>query len=332
MRILKIISVLFGLTILAAACTGADGDSTAPSITSDATDNGDGNSTTSSSSTTTTTTTETPPETRPTQTVEGAWTETWRVFLGLGAPGITSAGLATNQAAETLERLGLDGTTTAEHYPRLDIITGRPDKGPAEIALTDCVLFDNHPPIWLTGNLTRTDETEDWILDSVDVIDPFGKCVPKEVADAAIAGAQAFWDAQSEFWNPADPNHPLIAETTTGDYRTFLTNLLSRLEPQQVSGNFEGTTPNFGVIRVDSFDQILIENCYEPDLGYGFFLPSGEHVEGSTAVSQGQTSIEEPLLRREADGDALIWKVSDKTGQVNFDCSPGSDSEFLSIH
>ena len=140
MRLTRIITVLVGLTLIAASCTGNNsGDDLAEITTTTAATPATADPTTTTSSTTTT---EAPPDTRPTQTVEGAWAEMWRVFLGLGPSGITNAGLATEEAADALDRLPVGTASTAEHYPRLETISGLPPTT-GEIALTDCVMFNN---------------------------------------------------------------------------------------------------------------------------------------------------------------------------------------------
>ena len=329
MRLTRIITVLIGLALLAAACTGNNSGEDFADITttSASTPTTDDPTTTTSS----TTTTEAPPDTRPTQTVEGAWAETWRVLLGIGPSGVVNAGLASEEAAEALGRLPYDAASTAEHYPRLETISGLPTTT-GEIALTDCVMFNNLPPIWLTGNLTRTNEADDWVVQSIEVLDPSGGCVPQEVADAAIAGAQAFSNAQPEFWEPADPSHPLVAETTFGDYREFLEGLLSGFAEQGVIAQYDRPAPDYVVIVVESANRIVLQDCYEPGPDYGFFLPNGEHVEGSSPPAAGQTNIEEPLMIREADGDEFNWKVGELNGIIDYGCEPGSVGMQVATH
>ena len=108
-------------------------------------------------------------------------------------------------------------------------------------------------------------------MQSIEVLDPSGGCVPQEVADAALAGAQAFWDAKDEFWDPADAEHPLIAQTTTGEYLAFTKKLVERIGNDGGRGVFGESEPNFRVIQVDSVDLVVLGNCYAPDPEYGWY-------------------------------------------------------------
>jgi len=69
--------------------------------------------------------------------------------------------------------------------------------------IEDCVLlapsFTDTVGVWHEADLVRTEEG--WVVDAVRVPSA-GGCVPKEMADSAIAGYQAYYDARSSFWDP----------------------------------------------------------------------------------------------------------------------------------
>ena len=75
----------------------------------------------------------------------------------------------------------------------------------------DCVLISpsitDTVGVWHQADLARTEQG--WIVEAVR-IPSGGGCVPQAIADEAIAGYEAYYEAGAGFWDPPDPGHPLI--------------------------------------------------------------------------------------------------------------------------
>lgn len=190
--------------------------------------------------------------------------------------------------------------------------------GPDGASVEDCVLlspsFTDTVGVWYQANLVRTEEG--WIVDTVRVRGGSGGCVPKEMADAAIAGYEAYYDAEPDFWNPPDPDHPLIREVLAEPQLSFIVGLLHDHEERGVTLRGQPTT-HPEVIEVRSPTELVILSCNEPDPDYGVYdLASGERLPDEPSVRDDQRDLQSAVIVLE-DGK---WKVSDLQGQVDFPC------------
>ena len=99
-------------------------------------------------------------------------------------------------------------------------VTAAQDDG--SVVINDC-MFEapkiGNATIWYSGVIRQIDGS--WLVDSVTLESEIG-CVPEAIAEEAIAGYDNYWDARVEFWDPADPTSPLIAQTMAGDHLTLI--------------------------------------------------------------------------------------------------------------
>lgn len=191
------------------------------------------------------------------------------------------------------------------------------DSGPDRATLEDCVLlvpsFTDAVGVWYQADLTRTGE--DWIVEAIRITTT-GGCVPADVADAAIAAYQAYYAALPEFWDPPDPQHPLIMEVLA---EPRLSNVVDLLEEHEARGVSFRSRPNTHpeVIEVRSATELVILDCYEPDSTDGFYdLATGERLPDPPPVRVGQRNIRSVVMVLQ-EGK---WKSSDFQGQVDFTC------------
>ncbi|MGF1599991.1 MAG: hypothetical protein ACFCVK_24290, partial [Acidimicrobiales bacterium] len=213
----KPLAVLFFLALVGAACSGGGNDSVADDL------NGATPSTPSTAladpAPTSAPTTELTSALPAAEGAGDAWVAMWD-----GAEG-----LVTDQ---TVARTEIDAVATAEVADQLETIFSPEVAGDVEIAartfenrpvltdigngmveIDDCLQVtppDTAPFVWFAG--TATAEDGSWRITSIEP-KALGGCVPAEIAEAAIAGYEAYWDARVEFWEPADPNHPLVEQT-----------------------------------------------------------------------------------------------------------------------
>jgi hypothetical protein len=191
------------------------------------------------------------------------------------------------------------------------------DFAPNRVSVEDCVLlspqFTDTVGVWYQADLTLTERG--WVVDAVRILSG-GGCVPEEMADAAIAAYESYYDAEAEFWDPPDPDHPLIGEVLAEPQKSFIVGLLEEHEARSVALRGQPTT-HPEVIEVRSPTELVILSCLEPDPDYGLYdLETGERLPDEPSVHEGQRDLESAVMLYE-DGE---WKVSDFQGQVDFSC------------
>jgi hypothetical protein len=201
--------------------------------------------------------------------------------------------------------------TDVELHPK--VVAAEADRATIE----DCVLltpsFTSTVGVWHQAELIRTDQG--WIVDDVRVRSAAG-CVPMAIADAAIAGYEAYYEAETEFWDPADPTSPLIGDVLTEPQKSFIVGLLEEHQDRGVALRGQPTI-HPEVVEVRSPTEVVILSCSEPDPAYGLYdVETGERLPDEPAVRDGQRDLQSAVMVLE-DG---LWKVSDLQGQVDFAC------------
>jgi hypothetical protein len=191
------------------------------------------------------------------------------------------------------------------------------DSGADRATLEDCVLlapsFTDAAGVWYQADLTRT--SEGWIVEAIRITTT-GGCVPEEVADAAIAGYEAFYGGWTDFWDPASPNSSLIGDVLADPQKTVITDLLVDHQARGVALRGHPVLHS-EVIEVRSPGELVILSCLEPALDYGVYdVDSGERLDDVPPVRSGQRNLESAVMVLE-DGR---WKVSDLQGQVDYTC------------
>ena len=186
-----------------------------------------------------------------------------------------------------------------------------------EATIEDCVLlspsFTDAAGIWYQADLR--DSGSGWVVADLRVRSTTG-CVPEEMAEAAFAGYEAFYSGWVEFWDPANPDSPLIGEVLTEPQKTLIVDLLTDHQARGVALRGQPTT-HPEVVEVRTTTELVILDCTEPDPDYGVFnLETGERLPDEPPVREGQRNLRSAVMVFE-DGK---WKVSDLQGQVDFTC------------
>ena len=192
------------------------------------------------------------------------------------------------------------------------------DQDPDRASVEDCVLlspsFTETVGVWYEADLTRTGQG--WIVDAVR-IPSGGGCVPQQMADAAIAGYEAFYAGVDRLLGSGGPE---LSADRRGPVRPAedphrrSSSAIIRLAAWP-SGVAHVLHPE--VIEVRSPTELVILNCFEPASDYGVYdIDSGERLDDVASVRNGQRNLESAVMVLEND----VWKVSDLQGQVDFAC------------
>jgi hypothetical protein len=191
------------------------------------------------------------------------------------------------------------------------------DLGAGRATIEDCVLlapsFTNTAGVWYSADLRL--RPEGWVVTELRIPSGAG-CVPTEMAEAAIAGYEKYYDAESEFWDPADPTHPAVASVLAEPQLSFIVDLLAEHQERGVA--LRGRPKlHPEVIEIRGLDEVVILSCNEPHPRYGVFDAStGERLPDEPPVTPDQRDLQSAVMVLE-DG---LWKVSDLQGQVDFAC------------
>ena len=315
-----LVGVALAALLILGACTSTEStESTTSSSTDPVSTTGEPSSTSTSTSTPLTTTTTRLSD----QNVIDAWSAYWNAWtevrasedLDRGPLDAVASPDVVDGALTLFERqrssgLGPVQTGVALH-PAVTAWDG--DRATVE----DCVLlvpsFTEAVGVWYQANLVQTGEA--WIVDALR-IPRAGGCVPREIADEAIAGYQAFYAGWTDFWDPADPESPVIEQVLADPQRTLIVELLDDHKSRGAALRGEPRT-HPEVIEVRSPTEIVILSCLEPAVDYGLYdVDTDERLDDVAPVRDGQRNLESAVMIFE-DG---LWKVSDLQGQVDFAC------------
>lgn len=315
--------VVLAVTLVVSACSGAAAIPTtlpnSPTPTTTESPPATTTSTTPATTTSTSTTVALPPE----GDVELAWDAFWAAWVEVRASDDLDTGPLDAVAAPNV----VEGAVALFERER------EPDQGPvasevaagatvvdlgADVAtVEDCVLlspsFTNTTGVWYEADIRL--RPRGWVVTELRIPSGAG-CVPTELAEAAIAGYEAYYNARSEFWDPADPAHPLIDDVLAEPQLSFIVGLLEDHAARGVALRGQPTI-HPEVIEVRSFDELVILSCMEPDPDYGVYdVATGERLPDAPPVRPGQHDLQSAVMVLE-DG---TWKVSDLQGQVDFAC------------
>ena len=185
-------------------------------------------------------------------------------------------------------------------------------------SIEDCVLLS--PPftatasVWYRADLSLRGER--WVVSDLR-IPSAGGCVPAEMAEGAIASYEAFYDGWAQFWDPPDPDHPLLDELLADPQRRLIVGLIAEHEARGVALRGRPWT-HAEVIEVRGPRELVILSCFEVGPAYGLYdLETGARLDDVPVVREGQRNLESAVMVLEGDR----WKVSDMKGQVDFPCA-----------
>lgn len=189
--------------------------------------------------------------------------------------------------------------------------------GSERAVIEDCVLLS--PPltdttgVWYRAELVLEDRG--WVVSDLR-IPSAGGCVPAEMAADAMAGYEAYYDAHSQLWDPADPDHPLLDQVLAEPQKSFIVGLLEAHRARGVALRGRPST-HPEVIELRSPTELVILDCFEPAPNFGLYdVETGERLADEPPVREGQRNLRSAVMVFEQGR----WKVADLQGQVDFTC------------
>jgi hypothetical protein len=209
-------------------------------------------------------------------------------------------------------------TTEAELWPRFDI-----DGDSAEMA--DCTIVAQHPDGQPNSTATVTIGwaatavvTEDgWRIQDARQLDLF--CIAEELNDELLTAYTSWLRGHSEWYEPADPEHPLLQETMAEPGLSDMRAILADDRDAGISMRFPHDPQ--AVVTDVAFGTARVTDCYPAPDGYGAFdVESGERrADIVPAPEPGQLNRTVADLDRTEDG----WSVVGWRWEEQNDCEPG---------
>jgi hypothetical protein len=189
------------------------------------------------------------------------------------------------------------------------------------IAIDDCVVMNRGISTgisnWFTALATpNPDSPTGWTISDVTLIN-LQPCVPRSIADAAIADYEAHWNARESFFNPPNSDEPQLRGTTTGPALDRFLEIIDQFEREGLvsRGNRHSTNPEFS--EFNAADEVVLVDCQDANPEYGIYdVETGERTALIEAVVDGQLNLARTTMTFE-DG---VWKVSGVNAQNNVQC------------
>ncbi len=269
-----LVGVALATLLILGACTSTEStESTTTSSTDPVSTTGEPSSTSTSTSTPLTTTTTRPSE----QNAIDAWSAYWHAWtevrasqdLNRGPLDAVASSDVVDGALTLFERQRSSGLGPVQTEVVLSATVTAWDDDRATVE--DCVLlvpsFTEAVGVWYQADLVRTGEG--WIVDALRIFETDG-CVPAVLAEAAIVGYRAYYEAEAEFWDPPDPENPQIEEVLAEPQKSFIVGLLQEHQSRGVALRGQPTV-HPEVIEVRSPTEVVILSCSEPDPEYGLY-------------------------------------------------------------
>jgi hypothetical protein len=232
--------------------------------------------------------------------------------------GLTTAPEATVETLQALRAGGQLVTTAAELWPTFAIDADRAD-------IVDCAIVTQHPngqsdstaTVTVSWEATAIVTDDGWLIETAQPGELF--CVAEELNDQLLAAYSAWLDGHSDWYEPPDPEHPLLPATMVDPGLTDMQTILADDRDAGISMRFPHATQ--AVVTDVAPGTARVTDCYEAPDGYGAFdVGSGERrADVIPAPTPGQ------LNRTVADFDRTEagWRVVGWRWEEQNDCAPG---------
>ncbi len=168
----------------------------------------------------------------------------------------------------------------------------------------------------------RRNPRRGWIITDISAAEKTDtNCVPPQLRRQILKAYGEYVEAEEEWWNPPDPDHPALPDFVT---QTHLTRLRDEIMPPQIEANAilrnVGTTED-AVVTDIGLSTASIEGCTQNDPRQGLFdADSGGRldppIDDDPATNRGYAAN----LVRGQDGR---WRVDATGGWVNIECEIG---------
>ncbi|MDP8927841.1 MAG: hypothetical protein M3O70_04475 [Actinomycetota bacterium] len=241
------------------------------------------------------------------------------------------ANLATQQASEALLdliRAARGDVPTdlvgSELWPNVEISAGGD-----EAAIADCILVATRPAsqpdaeptvhsqVW-EGSAVATDDG--WLIETISA--GADNCVPPKLNRQLLDAYRAWHEAKNQWWDPPDPNHPLLDQLMVDPGLSDMRQLLAEHRSMGIVLRDEHDLDKAVVFEL-GIGTARISDCFpaHPNNITAYDQETGERREDlSPAPTRGQIDQTVADLERTPDGK---WKVNGWRSTTNSDCTPG---------
>jgi hypothetical protein len=209
-------------------------------------------------------------------------------------------------------------TTETELLPRFDI-----DGDRAEVV--DCAIVAQHPDgqpdstatVTVGWEATAVVTDDGWRIQDARQLDLF--CIAEELNDELLAAYATWLEAHSEWYEPPDPEHPLLEATMAEPGLSDMREVLADDRDAGISMRFPHETQ--AVVTELALETARVTDCYAAPDGYGAFdMDSGERrTDIVPAPEPGQLNRTVADLDRTEDG----WRVVGWRWEEQNNCEPG---------
>ncbi len=241
------------------------------------------------------------------------------------------AGLATGQAVGQLADLVRAArgdiaveVVDRELWPEVEVAASA-DKA----TIADCILVATRPadasdaPATVTSTAwtgTAADTGDGWRIDSVSV--GRDKCVPRKLNQRLLDTYQAWHDAANDWWDPPDPDNPLLDLRMVDPGLTDMRELLTKHRSMGIVVRDPHDTKG-AVVSDLGVGTARVSDCYpaSPDGAAAYDQATGQRrTDLSPTPTPGQVDLTVVDFERTADGN---WMANGWRSATNSDCVPG---------
>ena len=209
-------------------------------------------------------------------------------------------------------------TTETELWPRFEV---QGDNAEVE----DCAIVAQHPEgqpdslatVTIGWEATAVATDDGWRIEGARQLDLF--CIAEELNDQLLAAYTSWLEGHSEWYQPPDPEHPMLAATMAEPGLSDMRAVLADDRDAGVSMRFPHDTQ---AVATDlGIATARVTDCYAAPDGYGAFdVESGERrADIVPAPEPDQLNRTVADLERTAEG----WRVIGWRWEEQNDCQPG---------
>lgn len=195
--------------------------------------------------------------------------------------------------------------------------------------ISDCLIIEERPTeqtdaeptartrAW-TGTATETDDG--WKLETVSA--GIDHCVPLDLNEQLLNAYQAWHEAMSRWWDPPDPDHPLLEEVMADPGLSDMRDLLAEHQSMGIVIRDKHDTENAVVFEL-GIGTARVSDCFpaHPENISAYDETTDERREDlSPSPTPGQVDRTVLDLERSSDGE---WVANGWRSRSNSDCTPG---------
>jgi hypothetical protein len=188
------------------------------------------------------------------------------------------------------------------------------------VSITDCAFIapslSTSATVGFVGSVVKREDGSWQVVDLAPRNGQFQPCVPRTINDAAVAAYEDYWSRRTEYFDPPNPDSPLLAQTSTDPQRTFNRDLLAGYRDRGAALRGRPQT-HPEIIDVRSPQEVVVLDCQLQDPARGLYdIKSGERLPDIPPMKVGQRDLRSTVLKFEEGR----WKAADVQGNTEAAC------------